>query len=71
MAIITAGNTQQPNQVAVFRANGSVLTLKKISDTDWLLFGDLAEGDSEGFGEEDGDPPQTQPTKYRISQIGT
>lgn len=57
MAIITAGNTQQPNQVAVFRANGSVLTLKKISDTDWLLFGDLAEGDSEGFGEEDGDPP--------------
>lgn len=49
MAIITAaGLTDLSNQRA-FNKNGSTVTLKKISDTEWILFGDLAEGDSEGF----------------------
>lgn len=55
MAIITAGDLSDLYQ-SPFRANGSTVTLKKISETDWLLFGDLAEGDSEGFPLSDGDP---------------
>lgn len=50
MTIITAGSTQPPNDGSVFRVNGSIVTLKKISETEWILFGDLADGDSEGFG---------------------
>ena len=50
MAIITsAGLTDLYNQ-RTFNKNGSTVTLKKISETEWFLFGDLAEGDSEGFG---------------------
>lgn len=49
MAIITsAGLTDLYNQ-RTFNKNGSTVTLKKISETEWILFGDLAEGDSEGF----------------------
>lgn len=48
--IITAGGLASLNDPSTpFNKNGSVVTLKKISETDWLLFGDLAEGDSEGF----------------------
>lgn len=46
--ITAAGLTDTINQRA-FNKNGSTVTLKKISETEWLLFGDLAEGDSEGF----------------------
>lgn len=49
MAIITAAGLSTPDIVPAFNRNGSVVTLKKISETDWLLFGDVAEGDSEGF----------------------
>jgi len=47
--IITAAGLMKPEDGSVFRANGSVVTLKKISDEDWFLFGDVAEGDSQGF----------------------
>lgn len=50
MTIITAGDTSDTVNQRTFRANGSTVTLKKISETDWLLFGDVAEGDSKGFG---------------------
>ena len=50
MAIITAEGLAIPGEGPVFNKNGSVVTLKKISETDWLLFGDLAEGNSTGFG---------------------
>lgn len=54
MAIITSAELKNMKGFSSpFNKNGSVVTLKKISETDWLLFGDLAEGDSEGF---DGDP---------------
>lgn len=50
MTIITAAGLADMNSyLAPFNKNGSVVTLKKISETDWLLFGDIAEGDSEGF----------------------
>lgn len=50
MAIITAeGLSSSAIYHPAFNKNGSIVTLKKISETDWLLFGDLAEGDSEGF----------------------
>lgn len=49
MTIITAGDTSDLYNQRTFRANGSTVTLKKISETDWLLFGDLAEGESGGF----------------------
>lgn len=49
MAIITAAGLTDLYSQRVFNKNGSTVTLKKISETDWLLFGDLAEGDSEGF----------------------
>lgn len=51
MAIITSGDLSDLYNQRTFRANGSTVTLKKISETDWLLFGDIAEGDSEGFGD--------------------
>lgn len=47
MAIITAEGLSDNGNY--FNKNGSVLTLKKISETEWLLFGDVAEGESEGF----------------------
>lgn len=50
MAIITAEGLAIPSEGPIFNRDGSVLTLKKISETDWLLFGDLAKGDSTGFG---------------------
>lgn len=50
MAIITAAGLSDLHNQRTFNKNGSVVTLKKISETDWLLFGDVAEGDSEGFG---------------------
>lgn len=51
MAIYTAAGLANEEQVNgnAFNKNGSIVTLKKISETDWLLFGDVAEGDSEGF----------------------
>lgn len=50
MAIITAAGLINKNElIRTFNKNGSVVTLKKISETDWLLFGDLAEGSSRGF----------------------
>lgn len=49
MAIITAGELTDLYNQRAFRANGSTVTLKKISETDWILVGGLAEGDSEGF----------------------
>lgn len=50
MTIITAAGLASLNDYqSPFNKNGSVITLKKISETDWLLFGDIAEGDSEGF----------------------
>lgn len=51
MAIIVSGDLSDLYNQRTFRANGSTVTLKKISETDWLLFGDLAEGDSQGFPE--------------------
>lgn len=50
MAIITAAGLSGPYDQMTFNKNGSILTLKKISETDWLMFGDVVEGDSEGFG---------------------
>lgn len=50
MTIFTAAGTALIGENIPFNKNGSIVTLKKISETDWLLFGDLAEGDSEGFG---------------------
>lgn len=50
MTIVTAGELSDLSNQSPFRANGSAVTLKKVSETDWLLFGDLAEGDSGGFG---------------------
>jgi len=47
--ITAAGLTVTDAGLPVFRDNGSIVTLKKISEEDWLMFGDLAEGDSEGF----------------------
>lgn len=55
----------KPEDGSVFRANGSVVTLKKISDTDWFLFGDVAEGDSEGFVEGGDDSP----LNYSLTQL--
>lgn len=55
MAIITAAGLSTADIVQVFNRNGSLVKLKKISETDWLLFGDVAEGSSEGFVVED--PP--------------
>lgn len=49
MAIITSGELTDLYNQRTFRANGSTVTLKKVSETDWVLIGDLAEGDSEGF----------------------
>lgn len=49
MAIITAAGLSDLYNQRAFNKNGSTVTLKKISETDWLLFGDIAEGDSEGF----------------------
>lgn len=50
MTIITAaGLVNLSDSFLPFNKNGSVVTLKKISETDWLLFGDIAEGDSVGF----------------------
>lgn len=49
MAIITAAGLSDLYNQRAFNKNGSTVTLKKISETEWLLFGDLAEGDSEGF----------------------
>jgi hypothetical protein len=51
MAIITSAGLSTPDTVPLFNKNGSVVTSKKISETDWLLSGDLAEGDSGGFPE--------------------
>lgn len=53
MAIITAAGLSTADTGQVFNKNGSIVTLKKISETDWLLFGDVSEGDSEGFPEKD------------------
>lgn len=47
--IISAAGLVGPWGGSVFNKNGSIVTLKKISETDWLLFGDIAEGGSEGF----------------------
>jgi hypothetical protein len=55
MAIITAEGLAIPYEEPIFNGNGSVVTLKKISETDWLLFGDLAAGSSTGFGGDPGD----------------
>lgn len=49
MAIITAAGLTDLYNQRTFNKNGSTVTLKKISETEWLLFGDLAEGDSAGF----------------------
>lgn len=54
MAIITSAGSVNPiTDFPLFNKNGSVVTLKKISETDWLLFGDVGEGDSQGFPMED------------------
>lgn len=49
MTIITAAGLSDLHNQRAFNKNGSIVTLKKISETDWILFGDLAEGNSEGF----------------------
>ena len=49
MTIVTSGELTDLYNQRTFRANGSTVTLKKVSETEWILFGDLAEGDSEGF----------------------
>ena len=49
VAIITSGDLSDLYYQRTFRANGSTVTLKKISETDWMLIGDLADGDSGGF----------------------
>lgn len=59
MTIITAEGLVNPQYSSPFNKNGSVVTLKKISETDWLLFGDIVEGDSEGF--PPGDVPSWAP----------
>lgn len=51
MAIITAAGLTDLYNQRTFNKNGTTITLKKISETEWLLFGDLAEGDSGGFPE--------------------
>lgn len=62
MAIITSAGLSTPDTVPLFNKNGSIVTLKKISETDWLLFGDLAEGDSEGFVQESSLSCESQPS---------
>lgn len=40
MAIITAAGLTDLYNQRTFNKNGSTVTLKKISETEWLLFGD-------------------------------
>lgn len=69
--IITAEGLVSLSDSPPFNKNGSVVTLKKISETDWLLFGDIAEGNSGGF-PYGGEDLTTSPVEYsEVVQLGS